>query len=130
MKNKRGFTVIEVITLIAIVVLIIFVIVPSIMKLINSDDNKELDLKKEEIIGAAEFYAMNNRSIFENSNVVKIKVGQLVYEGYIPSDGDSCKDSRGCVINPKDNSSMNDMDIYLVKSNMLMKATFEDPRGN
>ena len=122
MKNK-GFTLIEILVTIAIIGIIILIAVPSIMAVSKSIKKRELETKKEALISSAEEYAKNNLSEFGDATILKVPVRTLIYYGYVPKEKD-CSEPIGCVINPIDNTSMNDEIITIKRNLSITQATW------
>ncbi len=117
MKENKGFTLTEILVVIAIIGIILLIAIPSILKISKSIKIRELETKKSALISAAEKYAQNNLSEYpKNVSFIQIPVRTLLYYGYVTSDAE-CSEPIGCVINPVDNSSMND-EIITVKRNL------------
>lgn len=118
MKNKKGFTLVEVLVTIAIIGIILLLAIPSVMSISKTIKKRELETKKEALISAAEEYAKNNLSEFRGATILKVPVRTLIYYGYVLKDSD-CDETIGCIINPVTNSSMND-EIITVKRNLAI----------
>ena len=125
MKNKKGFTLSEMLVVIAIIAIITVIAVPSII-VVNKNINKRLlSSKKEHIITAAELYGTDNPDIFNGKTEVKVYVSELIQNNYLDSEATSSDDEcnkiedesykieEGCVVNPVDKVSMNDSWVLL-----------------
>lgn len=133
--NKKGFSLSELLVVIAIVAIITVIAVPSVIT-INKNINKRMYSDKvDKIVAAAELYATNNPDIFNGTDEVRIKVSELLVKDYLKQDvakGESnCKNSSadGCVIDPRDNSSMNNKEVVIRKKTVGVVAEF-DPKGD
>lgn len=126
MKNKKGFTIVEILIVIALIAVISIITVPSI-NLINKNINiRVYESKKELFIVAAKKYAKEHDFLFEEDTII-ITLDTLLRENYIESDvetEDSCSYLKGCIINPIDDSIINDMEIQIVKKNNLYIANW------
>lgn len=117
MKNKNGFTLVELLAVIVVLAIIITIAVPSAISISNKIKAKMEDTKRQMIVDAAKLYGQENPSSVVNSidncSSSKITVGTLVNDGYIKKDDVK----NGNVVNPKDNSSMNKKKICIYKKN-------------
>lgn len=123
MKNKRGFTLIELLCVIALIAILSVVATVSIVGLSSkSKDNLycakiKLIESEAERFGAKYELELNNSSELYNGNKsIKIKVQALVDAGKLDPD------KNNNVLNPKDNSVMNDIDIILYLKNNQIRA--------
>ncbi len=132
--KKKGFTLTEILVVIAIIGIILLIAIPSIMAINKSIKKRELETKKEVLISAAELYAKDNISKFEGATIIRIPVRTLLYYGYITEDGECPSDATepiGCVINPVDSSSLNNEKITIKRNMSITQATWgEDEEGN
>ena len=82
------------------------------MKISASMKQRAYAAKRESIISAAELYATRNKDAFENATQIQIKVRTLIYSGDVDIDvkeiSEGCNEEIGCVVNPVDNTSIND----------------------
>ena len=107
MKNK-GFTLIEIITVLAILAVVTITIVPIIINQIDENRIKAYNLQITSIKSAAENWALKNISSIPDSSgdVLTLNLADLKAGGYIDID----------VINPLTNKSFpNDMIITITK---------------
>lgn len=125
MKNKKGFTLIEILTVIGLIGIILIIAIPAINGIRKSIKERQLATIKEAIVSAAEVYAQNNQSLFpKEGGIIQIPVRTLVYYGYINEDSTDCDDVIGCVMNPVNNTSMNNEIITIKKIKSVTQATF------
>ena len=59
--NNKGFTLLEVILVVAILGVITLIIVPSVSSLLNKNKNEQYENLKKSIISAAKMYVSDNR---------------------------------------------------------------------
>ena len=130
-KKSKGFTLSEILVVIAIIGLIMIVAIPAILGISKSIKKRELETKKEAIIAAAELYAKNNASKFEDwgtNLVLQVPVRTLLYYGYVTkeSETDVCNPDKeiGCVVNPVTESSMNGEIITIRKNKSIIQASW------
>lgn len=123
MKNKKGFTLIELLCVIALIAILSVVATVSIVNLSGkSKDNlycakiKLIESTAESLGVKYELELNNSSELYNGYKSIKIKVNTLVETGKLePDKGDN-------VINPIDNSIMNDLDIILYLKNNQVKA--------
>lgn len=101
MKNNRGFTLIEILSVIILITLLLGVGIPGINKISNSMKEKSLNAKIDLIEKAAVLWGQENKVLLQketdcvykdkNNNDIttscyKISIGNLISEGFIPSE--------------------------------------------
>ncbi len=128
--NKKGFTLIELLAIIVVIGIILAIAVPSIIKVVNKNNERELELKKETILSAAELYGQDYPSIYDANFKATITVRELLENGYLDADVSNntknCEnEEKGCIINPVTKDSINDEIIYIMKSTMKIQAIWE-----
>lgn len=123
MKNKKGFTLIEILCVIVIIGILSVIATISIVNLSSKSKNNLYCAKIELIENIAESYGIkyelelnNSNELYNGYKSLKIKVNTLVMAGKLEPD------KGNDVINPKDNTIMNDIDIILYLKNNQIKA--------
>lgn len=123
MKNKKGFTLIEILCVIALIAILSVVATVSIVGLSSkSKDNlycakiKLIETEAEKFGIKYELELNNSNELYNGNKSIKIKVQALVDAGKLESD------KKDDVLNPKDNSVMNDVDIILYLKNNQIRA--------
>lgn len=123
MKNKRGFTLIEILCVIALIAILSVVATVSIVGLSSkSKDNlycakiKLIESEAERFGVKYELELNNSNELYNGNKSIKIKVQALVDAGKLEPD------KNNNVLNPKDNSVMNDIDIILYLKNNQIRA--------
>lgn len=92
MKNNKGYTVVELIVLIAVVGIFAFVAINKASYAFSDNVEAEktlLEQKVKTIETAAEKYAEDNKDIFEESKTVYIRVADLIDAKYLLSQENS-----------------------------------------
>lgn len=124
---KKGFTLIEVLVVIAIIGVILLIAIPSISAVKRSINIRLLDSKKEQVLSAAEIYGIDNKI----EVITVIHVYDLLSSGYINPDLNSeegacvgSNTSYGCLINPKDDSILNDLSITITPTAKGVSASY------
>lgn len=123
MKNKKGFTLIEILCVIALIAILSVVATVSIVGLSSkSKDNlycakiKLIESEAERFGVKYELELNNSNELYNGNKSIKIKVQALVDAGKLEPD------RKDDVLNPKDNSVMNDIDIILYLKNNQIRA--------
>ena len=123
MKNKKGFTLIEILCVIVIIGILSVIATISIVNLSSKSKDNLYCAKIDLIENIAESYGIkyelelnNSNELYNGYKSLKIKVNTLVMAGKLEPD------KKNDVINPKDNTIMNDIDIILYLKNNQIKA--------
>lgn len=120
MKNKKGFTLVELLSVIVILAVLAVIASSSVIKLTKNGKDSLFCTKLTIIESAAKDYGAlhelelnNSTTYYQEYKSIKIKIGDLIDNGIEA-------DKNGIVLNPIDNSSMNDMEviIYLKNNNI------------
>ena len=116
--NNKGFTLIEVLSVVAILSLLIIIVVPNVGKMIKKNNNDSYNNLKDNIIVASKVYLSDNRynivleKICENDNdIINIKsidndglVDSKVPIKYLTNSGNLSTTNNGNIISPLDTS--------------------------
>ena len=99
--NKKGFTLIETIMVIAILALLMLILVPNVISLINKNNIKSCQNLEDSIKNAAKVYVANNKYQlgFSCDTAKEITIQTLVDSGDL-------KLTDNKLVNPKDNSTI------------------------
>lgn len=131
--NKKGFTLSEIIAVIILISIIVAIAVPSVLSVRKRVNERLFEGKKETILVAAELYGQDNPHLFNPDEFI-VTVGELVNANYVEKDTEqndkNCSDSYGCVINPIDNSSLNDVKILVKRNVSTVIAIWEGEQGS
>ncbi len=149
--NKKGFTLTELLVVIALIGVLALLVVPNVMKVRNNINERLYSEKLDYILSAAELYAGNNPDIFSYGDSTTVSVAQLIDAGYLKADGSgvecdkyykepdpestategtievigsSFKISKGCVLDPRFGTSLNNMIVTVTKKNVGIVAEF------
>ena len=100
--NRKGFTLIELMVVIAILVVIMGIALPNITSSIERSKQKQLENKKKLAVSAGELYFDRHKGTTNPIDKAKgVKINTLVNEGFITSEEvkDLCEDNQcGCCI--------------------------------
>ncbi len=102
MKNNKGFTLVEIIVTIGLLVLIATITIPSIISMQNRNKQKNLEKLKETIVTAAETYYQNNLDIGELDECY-ISLSTLANKNLIKTP----------ITNPKTNEQIDIKNVYI-----------------
>ncbi len=123
MKNKKGFTLIELLCVILILAVISVIASVGVINLSKKSKDNLYCAKIALIETVARDYGVayekelnNSTELYEGHKSLKIKVSDLVSSGKLETDKEEM------VINPKDNTSMNDVEIILYLNNNKIYA--------
>lgn len=105
--NKKGFTLVETILVVAILALLMLVLVPNVISLIGKNNKESCETLKENIVSATKIYVNMNKydlpiKCYDPDKAVEttlfIKLQALV------NSGDLKTEENGKIINPIDDS--------------------------
>lgn len=97
MKNKKGFTIIELMGTIVILALISAIVIPSVLSIIRRIKNDAYTDQVGYIIKAAEKWSVNNTDSFSETRNFYLSVDELIAGGYLEKDK---------LIDPRDNVTL------------------------
>lgn len=104
-KKRNGFTLTELLVVVAIIAIIAIIAIPSII-IINKRINKRLYNEKVDMIAkAAEVYANENPDAFGSNTEITVYVGDLIKNGYLKEDA---KGAAACGTDPKNSKNINE----------------------
>lgn len=108
MKKKNGFTLIELIGIIVILGVLVAIGVPSLLKTLNNNKNKEYETFEKNLFLATESYIQKHQDSFSNLNSengsAMVSINTLVDNGLI----------KRSLINPKTGQKINLLDFVKV----------------
>jgi len=121
MKNKNGFTMMELLAVIVILGIVSTIAILTVTRILKKNKEKALEAKEEIILKQARQYAKDNEEdLFYNSGkryqfyvCDVITIGDLVNAGYIDEDDKDVDGGGKDVINPLTNQSMKDRKIMV-----------------
>ena len=138
MKNKRGFTLVELLIVIAILGLMLIIAVPTIQKSGRNAKIKMCKNKLTAIFDVVSLWASNNLDYFDSdsskcqslfikcdysSNEFITTMDLLASQGIISYDNDN--DDDKLVSNPINNASLNDNYVKIKKNNDSFEVIFQ-----
>ncbi|MGM9876621.1 MAG: prepilin-type N-terminal cleavage/methylation domain-containing protein [Bacilli bacterium] len=104
--NKKGFTLIETIMVIAILALLMLILVPNVIVLINKNNIKSCHNLEDSIINATKMYVTNNKYELgfscpstDSTSKINVSIEKLIESGDL-------KLSTDKLTNPKDDSEI------------------------
>lgn len=108
--NRKGFTLVEILIVLAILALLLLILVPNVFVLINKNNEKSCESLVNNIESATKIYVTNNKydldiKCYDENNVndttLKITLNDLI------NSGDLTTDSSNKIINPINNTEIN-----------------------
>lgn len=132
MKKNKGFTLVELLAVIAILALLITIAVPSVIALSNRIKGNMFCTKVENIETAAKMYANDNLDVFNNGNAT-IHVKDLINNNLFKREEKDCdcnNVNKPCVTDPRNKSRMDGASIILTRTDKQITAKYQyDPKG-
>ena len=108
--KKKGFTLVELLVVIAIIAILSIIIIPSVIKINKSINERLLNGKIEYIESAGTLFASNNQEIFNGTDEAYVFVYELIESNYLNVDvtayDSKCPEAKrgatykGCIIDP------------------------------
>lgn len=129
--NKKGFTLVEILSVIVLISLLMGIGVAGVSRISSNMKEKSLSTKISNIEQAAVLYGQDNRTILQSDDCCvdektikckKITVQNLINEDYLDSENYNGIEYK----NPMDNSNMLDKCIYIYKRNNRVEAKYFD----
>ena len=116
--NKKGFSLTEILVVIAIIAIITGISIPSITNARKRVNERLFENKKEQILSYAELYGKDHPDVFTDGTEGQIKLERLLIDKYLEPDlkngeGECIGYTNGCVINPVNNEILNNVDIVI-----------------
>ena len=116
MNNKKGFTFVELLVVIALIGVIFVIAFPTVYTINKRVNERLYKTKIELILSAAEMYAQDEKV---EDEVTVVTVEDLLENKYLvkdKKDNSSCESIHGCIFNPLTNEPFNDLEILVTKS--------------
>ncbi len=128
---KKGFTLVELLAVIALLSIIILIAVPSITKLRQSAVEKERENQIKEIESAAVFYVQDEIIEISEDTTISVTVKMLIDTGYVKANVESGKtncssdNSNGCLFDLNGNN-LNSKEVKISKINNKLVAKYQE----
>ena len=113
MKNKKGFTLVELIVVVLITAIVVGIGVPVFINIRKNVLNSQFENVKSRIEDAAVKYA-------NDTQIITVSVGKLIEEGYLTAD------DQNTIYNPVDNKSLNCKIVEVSLNNGAYTAKLTD----
>ena len=132
--NKRGFTLVELLSVLVLISLLFGLAIPGINKISSNMKKKSYSKKVNLIESAAILWGQDNRTLLQSNDCTingkkmscyKITIGSLIENNYLDSDNNS-----GEYINPKNNKDMKDCNVFVYKENNRVYAELYNSEEN
>jgi len=72
MKNKKGFTLVELIVSIALILVLFTLVVPGVTRMISQSNTKQCEQVKENILTAVDLYVTEHKNSFASGGTLKL----------------------------------------------------------
>ena len=132
-KNKSGFTLTEILVVIVIIGIILAISVPSIVHVRKRINERLFESKKEQILIAAELYGKDKNIITDTVIYVYTLIEEDYLSGEISKNDTNCfgaHTEKGCVLNPIDDSSLNNVRILIKRTGKTIIAIWDGKEGS
>ena len=127
MKNKKGFTLIEILCVVALLAVITTIASASVINLSNASKENLYCAKLELIESAAKTYSASliyelnqSTTYYEGYKSITITINDLIKSGNLSPDKDDS------VLSPLNNEGMNDLEIILYLKNNQVYVAIDD----
>jgi prepilin-type N-terminal cleavage/methylation domain-containing protein len=127
MKNKKGFTLVELLAVLVIMAALITIAVPNVITLAKKVKVNMFCEKVDLLVTNAKLYGQDNIDAIEEGKLNSVSVAALVNYGYAKKDNNKCESgnsSNPCIKDPRDDSMMDSETLNLSISNKRVNATF------
>jgi len=104
MKNKNGFTLIELIVVVLLMAILIAIVVPNVTKLIGKQSDTEYNAQLKMVKSGLDLYTIRHQGTFKSidKNCIIMDYSILINEGLIKENNITC--SGKVVLTPKKSS--------------------------
>lgn len=133
--NKKGFTLVELLSVIVLIGLLLGIGVPGVMRISKKMKERSFNTKKEQIEQAATLWGQDNRTrlnkstckVLESSvekeySCYKISIKELIEEDYLDNENNNSRNIE--YKNPIDNQDIQRMCVYVYKKNKRVYAYY------
>lgn len=135
--NNKGFSLVEIITVIAIMSIIVVIAFPVSNTIINNINKRSFAFEQEHILTVSKEYALTKKELFETTYKRQITVGELLDLDYLEAD-EVCKEGKECLCNEgetkcildNNKSSINESKIVIVYLNNSFTSYWSDEESD
>ena len=133
--NKKGFTLVELLSVIVLIGLLLGIGVPGVMRISKKMKERSFNTKKEQIEQAATLWGQDNRTRISKSTCkvlessvekeypcYKISIKELIEEDYLDNENNNSGNIE--YKNPIDNQDIQRMCVYVYKKNKRVYAYY------
>ena len=133
--NKKGFTLVELLSVIVLIGLLLGIGVPGVMRISKKMKERSFNTKKEQIEQAATLWGQDNRTRLSKStckvlesgvekeyHCYKISIKELIEEDYLDNENNNSENIE--YKNPIDNQDIQRMCVYVYKKNKRVYAYY------
>lgn len=132
-NNKSGFTLTEILIVIVIIGIILAIAIPSIIAIRKRINERLFEAKKEQILVAAELYGKDKGITTDTIIYVYTLIESKYLKSEIDQNDSNCSGEHtenGCILNPVDDSSLNNKRILIKKNGKTTIAIWEGKEGS
>jgi len=129
--NNQGFTLVELLAVIVLLAVIATIATPSIMGISRKIKAEMLTTKIDLILEDAKLYGQDHMSNiaskttkFKGYTCLNTSIGELRESGYLSSD--KSDEEAGCIVNPVDNTCLDEYKIILYIKNKRIVSVLSD----
>ena len=127
-KNNKGFTLVELLSVIVIMGIILLVAVPSVFGISKTIKDNMYCTKVHNLESAAKLYGSDYQDDFDDKGYIKVDVKTIIDNNLYKKETDECTlgdEDKGCVVDPRDESVMDNKTITIVKTGQRFYAYYD-----
>ena len=132
-SRKSGFTLTEVLVVIAIIGIMLAISIPSIMAVRKRINERLLEGKKDQILVSAELYGRDKGFTTDTTIYVYTLIEAGYLEEEIKQNNTNCTGEHteeGCILNPVDDTSLNNERILIKRTGSTVIAIWNGKEGS
>lgn len=132
-SKKSGFTLTEILVVIAVIGIILAISIPSVMAIRKRINERLLEGKKNQILVAAELYGRDKGFTKDTTIYVYTLIEAGYLEEEIKQNDSNCTGdhtTEGCILNPVDDTSLNNEKILIKRNGNTIIAIWDGKEGS
>ena len=126
-NNGKGFTLIELISVIVIIGILVLVAVPGVMGVAQNVKDNMFCTKIRTLEDAAKLYGKDYIDLFDERGYLEVKVSDLVDNNLYKKENDKCvygSEDNPCVMDPRNDLPLDNVKISIVKRQNRISAYY------